>query len=83
MYAAYQWQVLEAVLPLKTSYIGSEQCLHGQSLFIGTRSTKPTPFGTFIPMLKFLKKNPSQNNAYFHCFIVQKNQSKSKPKIRV
>lgn len=41
MYAAHQWQVLEAVLPLKTSYIGSEWCLHGQSLFQGTCSSKP------------------------------------------
>ncbi|KAJ8627663.1 hypothetical protein MRB53_020970 [Persea americana] len=43
---AHQWQVLEAVLPLKTSYNGSEQCLHGQSLFVGTCSSNP-------PLLEF------------------------------
>ena len=46
MYAAHQWQVLEAVLPLKTSYIGLEWCLHGQSLFLGTCSSNP-------PLLEF------------------------------
>ena len=75
MYAAHQWQVLEAVLPLKTSYIGSEWCLHGQSLFLGTCSSNP-PLLEFSSLCwNFWKAKKQCLLSMFHCS--KKNQTQN------
>ena len=77
MHAAHQRQVLEAVLPLKTSSTGQSDARKAKA-YPKVLARQTHSFWNFHLYVEFSK---NQNNAYFHRFIVQKKINSKNPSL--